>query len=246
MTTSPLSAQTDTVSKCTTCLQDPAACAYIERVKLYVPAFRFGSLWSAEAVSVGINPAENECGSRELPILSDFQQVDRTKLSAQNLDHISNRADQYFSSLDAHPWFKPLQKILWTINPRWTYGRKVAHTDVISCVTDPTFGKVIKSGQDALLKNCRDHFLNTLRLLPPNCWIICDGKTALNEFETGGRVRKQDNVGRVRVVAGSFALGGKALRFAGWNYPAEKVRSDDQKREVAAMARGFIKSSPEW
>jgi hypothetical protein len=238
----PLSAQTAAVCRCVSCLNDPATRQYI--LKEYIPAFRFGCLAAPEAVSVGINPAENECGSRPLPLLSDHRRAERTKLDHRNLDEISKRHDQYFSQHDAHPFFGHLQKILWTINPKWTYGSRAAHIDLVSCVTDPTWSLIAGAGREGLLKNCYEHFLNTVRLLPPNCWILCDGATALNStLAAGGSVWMQDMVGRVKILAGTLTLAGDTIRFAGWNYPAHKVRSDEQKREIGAAVRSAIKST---
>ena len=62
-----------------------------------------------------------------------------------------------------------------------------------------------------LIDNCRTHFLNTLRLLPSHCWLLCDGRTALNAvIDAGAAIQCEDIVGNSQIFVGT-------LKLAAWN-----------------------------
>jgi hypothetical protein len=73
-----------------------------------------------------------------------------------------------------------------------------------------------------LIRNCRVHFLNTLNSLPPQCWILCDGKTAWDATLSAAQFIRAYDVaaGRYRLSAGILAVGDRTLRFGAWNLPA--------------------------
>jgi len=247
-------AQTRAVARCVSCIDCPATAQHVRQE--YVPTPRFGV--PREVVTISINPAENDGSACDLPVLADFERATRLELDDRNLEDVSWRQDQYFSHGNKHKFFRSLEKIVQTINPEWTYeSGKVGHADVVSCVTRETWSQIGKSPvpgskidkkaqkavQDALINNCRGHFLNTLNLLPSDCWILCDGRTAWNATMGAGQIPRNYEVdlgNSRRVFVGALALGGKTFRVAGWNQPAHQLYSDSDKGAVADVAKRLM------
>jgi hypothetical protein len=222
--------QTQAVAKCVSCL-----CSTVTEGSLkpeYVPTFRFGSLSAVEVVTISLNPAENVAGYRSLPRLADFQRTSRLELDDQDLTAIQLRSDEYFSHRDRHRFFDSLEKIVQAINPKWTYERsgKVAHIDVVACVTRKPWSKLHPNRtqlaliQATLIDNCRPHFLNTLRMLPSPCYLLCNGSTAMKAVEeVGASIECEDVVGNSRIFVGTLTLNGRSSRLAAWNRPAGRL-----------------------
>jgi hypothetical protein len=224
----PLDIQTSNVSKCVKCLQSSVAAAYI--LATYIPAFRFGSLSTIQAVTVSINPAENQDTSCRLPLLSDYKRNVRSELNDLDLADIKLRNDRYYVNCNKHSYFRSLSSLVTAINPGWTYeSQKVSHIDVVACVTRPVWSSIDDQRvKNLLMESCHEHFTNTLRLLPSACWILCNGGTALNTIiNLGGNITASATVGKCQISIGTFAFEKRKFDFAGWNRPAHKLYSDN-------------------
>src|ERR1039458_2062034 len=122
-------AQTKAVAKCVSCLAPTTKRSILTS---HIPVFRFGALSSAEAVTIGINPAENEPGYRRLPVLADFDRASRLELDDGDLVNISLQNDRYFAHDDRHNFFNSLERVAQSINKDWSYkSGTLAHTDVV-------------------------------------------------------------------------------------------------------------------
>src|ERR1043166_1828277 len=213
--------QTRAVSKCTLCLSCAASI-----LNDYIPTFRFGVLSTCRAVTISINPAENVHGRRPLPRLGDYGVTDRRDLKEEHLSDISRRSDEYFAHGTKHRFFNTLASVVASIDQTWTYETgTLSHVDLVACVTRPTWANgVPEEDRSVMLRNCRPHFLNTLRLLPPDCWLLCDGKTALQAIEAaGGLTAISERVAKITISLGTLVFDSKEYRYVGWSRPAHKL-----------------------
>ncbi len=153
------------------------------------------------------------------------------------MTNISLCNDRYFTYGDRHKFFNALERVAQGINKDWTYeSGKLAHIDVVSCVTSVGWGNVPESA--SLLANCRTHFVNTLGLLPSNCYLLCDGRTALDAVRPKS-IEGRDRVGNIHLFAGKVPVGDRKFAFAGWNFPTHKFFST-KPEEVGRIARKLL------
>ncbi len=212
--------QTRAVSTCKLCLS--AATTILNE---YIPTFRFGVLSTCRAVTISINPAENQQGYRPLPQLRQYRIADRSALTDDDLTDVVRRSDEYFAVGNKHKFFNTLARLVSNIDSTWTYeAGTLSHIDVVACVTRPTWADVPAQERQVMLERCREHFLNTLKFLPSDCWLLCDGKTVLEAIkQVGGQAEKTERVGhRQTVCVGNLLLEGRTHRFIGWNIPAHQ------------------------
>ena len=176
-------------------------------------------------------------GSRPLPRLTDFGRENRAALDDADLKNISLQHDNYFANRDRHRFFDPLERVVRAINDGWTYeSAKLAHIDVVSCVTSKTWSKLHEDAtqrariQETLICNCHPHFANTMRLLQSSCYLLCDGRTALEAVDRLGTavevidIVKNDRMA-IEIFVGKVTLDDRKLKLAGWNLPSHKFFS---------------------
>ena len=217
-----VAAQTKAVSTCERCPSSVVTTI----LRDYIPAFRFGVLSECRAVSISINPAENQDGSRSLPCFSEFGLPFRSALTDANLAEVARRSDEYFAAGCKHRFFNTLASLVSSIDPTWSYeSGTLSHIDLVACVTRPKWTMVPAQQRQAMLAHCRNHFLKTIRLLSAECWLLCDGRTVLQAVEDlGGRTERAVRLGaKVTVLIGNLALDGTNYRYLGWSRPAHKL-----------------------
>lgn len=214
--------QTRVVSTCKSCLS--AATTILNE---YVPTFRFGVVAAARAVTISINPAENQDGYRLLPTLKEYGIGDRCELTDDHLADAARRSDEYFTLGNKHRFFNTLASVVSSIDATWSYeAGNLSHIDVVACVTRPTWTNGVPGHERrVMLKRCREHFLKTLQLLPADCWLLCDGRTALRAIEdAGGATNMAERLGSgLTVSIGTLTLHGRQYRYLGWNRPAHRL-----------------------
>ncbi len=225
--------QTRAVSTCKRCL--PSVTTILSD---YIPTFRFGVLSRCRAVSISINPAENQEGYRPLPRCKEYGFADRSALTDDDLANVARRSDEYFAAGDKHRFFNTLASVVSSIDPTWSYeAGTLSHIDVVACVTRPTWTNGVPAEERrVMLESCRQHFLTTLRLLPSDSWLLCDGRTALQAIDdVGGRTENTEQLeGNLAVCIGTLLLEAGAHRFVGWNYPAHKLYGKQTEVGLAA------------
>jgi len=230
--------QTKAVSACKRCL--PSVTTILTD---YIPTFRFGMLSRCRAVSISINPAENQEGYRPLPRCAEYGIVDRSALTDDDLAEVARRSDEYFEAGNKHRFFNTLASVVSSIDPTWSYeAGTLSHIDVVACVTRPTWTNGVPAPErQVMLERCRRHFLETLRLLPSDCWLLCDGRTALGAIEeAGGATERTERVGSgLTVSIGTLTLDSREYRYVGWNRPAHKLYKSP--RTIGAAVKLLMK-----
>lgn len=233
--------QTKVVSTCKRCLSNVTSV-----LGEYIPTFRFGVLSTARALSISINPAENQRNTRPLPLLPEYSIVDRSELSGEALADIERRSDEYFANGSKHSFFSKLASIVSRMDPALRYeDGSLSHMDVVACVTRPTWASVPAQERQNMLKSCREHFLATLRLLPSGALLFCDGRTALQAIEDAGGVTEitEHVKGNLIVFIGTLPIGTNVHTYVGWNHPAHKLYASPS--EVARAVKRLLKGNPD-
>jgi hypothetical protein len=184
-------------------------------------------LSKCQAVTVSINPAENQEGYRSLPRLSDYGLADRSALADGDLADIARQNDEYFVGGNKHRFFNTLASLVSSIDSTWSYeAGTLSHIDVVACVTRPTWTNGVPGQErDFMEERCRQHFFKTLRLLPPECWLLCDGRTAIDAIEdAGGQTRTTVRLKSGLIVCiGDMEIQGCTHNYLGWNRPAHRL-----------------------
>jgi hypothetical protein len=185
------------------------------------------------AVTIGINPATNKVGRRALPLVSGFR---RSGLREDDLISIFEFQNTYFDDGKAHTFFdNSFYFILHTIDKSWTYqSGKVAHIDVVFCVTDRRWselGRADAGAQATIRQNCRPHFFRTLELVPPRTWLFWGGQEtlkALNELEPRIDARGVTKEKRVAWHMGQVEMKGNPYPFMAWDKVGAGMSNGDR------------------
>ena len=235
--------QSVVAATCVKCLQDDVTVRYV--LADYVPTQRFGGFDSVKAVTIGINPAPNKPRRRALPLLSDFGRSSRSDLQTDDLISISELQTTYFDDGTGHTFFdNNFFFVLDTIDKSWTYqSGRVAHIDVVFCVTSPLWaelGKTDETAQSAIRQNCRPNFLESLQMVPPATWLLWGGSETMKALEELKPVVEASGKTKEKQVAwkmGQIELRGHSYPFMAWD---KVVMSNSDRCEIGELVKARI------
>jgi hypothetical protein len=155
----------------------------------------------------------------------------RQKLNDANISDAIFRRESYFTNVERgwHSYFERLEGLLCRVNPDWSYAtNSAAHIDLVACATGLSFGGLSSKCQTELLKNCRDHFLASLSIIPSGTLLLFDGATVKREiYGSSSEVQQQKaipiNIHLEIGWIGKLKFAGKEYPFRGWSMPAGKL-----------------------
>ena len=233
-----VSAGTEGSERCSTCLAGPHAGA-IEPECIPVPWF--GKMSECLAVAtVGPNPALTEWRSnrdwhpreQRLPILRDLGLAVRSQMTDGHLEDVKSRRAAYFSN-KPHSYFDALESLLRCIDSAWSYKAGTAiHLDLVACATRQRWARMSHEAKAALKKNCRNHLIQTLGLLPSRAVLLLNGESVhdglLEAVTSPGSIPPPDTceipgASGTSGFAGRIKAGNASLGYVGWSTPIDKT-----------------------
>jgi hypothetical protein len=140
-----------------------------------------------------------------------------------------------------------MEAFLARIDRRWSYVLgTVAHVDLVACPTKMRLGEIPNASRDALLNNCKKHFLQTLNDLPENTVLLLNGTSPISQIKSIGEVLSRTpsqlvNVNGLSGISGWIQIGNKKFVVCGWSSSAAKL-SPLFKLDLAYWARDQLKN----
>lgn len=178
-----------------------------------------------------------------MPKLADHRKKSREELTGLDVLDCGKRRENYFLNSDWHNYFSAFDSVLGRVNYLWSYARNVVHIDLVACVTKESFGNISENPRKALVGNCSQNFLKTLAQLSADAILLLDGRTVCDAIFDLGRVNFEIGPELILItpkmegLRGSIEIGGKQLKFRGWNLPVSKL-TPPQRIELAIWLRG--------
>jgi hypothetical protein len=225
-----------------------------------LPVRIFGGLPSGrlKAITIGLNPALDDWkdkngvwrdSTERAATVFDYQKAKREDLTDQDCADAIRRRGEYFWNLHKkwHPYFESMEMFLARIDRQWSYVLgTVAHVDLVACPTKMRFGAIANDAREVLMKNCEQHFFQTLSELPEKTALLLNGDLPISTVQRLGRVKIQRPRELINLIGlsgffGSLDFGGKQFAFCGWNQTAAKL-SIPIKLELAFWVRDHLKS----
>jgi hypothetical protein len=175
---------------------------------------------------VNQTPLSNKCSN----IFSVFQQPvkARAELRDADLADAKARRERYFNASDRnwHTFFEKMESVINRVNPAWSYlWGTAAHLDFVACATKDRWSELAPQTKTSLIRNCREHFLASLSILPNGTVLLGDGQGVMAALQnTPLRMELQPaqliNVregGGDKGWIGKVFFGGKEFPFRGWS-----------------------------
>jgi hypothetical protein len=197
-----------------------------------LPVLFFGDLLSAEIVTVGLNPSDQEYLDRSGGLLSGVTQrfatltaASRDLLSDQQCHHAIERMRNYFD--DGMPvyrsWFAPVERVLDGFGASFG-SRRAAHLDLVQEATSPTWSSLPPGEKAYLLDRDLPFLLWQIRRFPIRT-VLCTSSTVGKQLRDGldVTVTDQGGLGRLTWWTGAADVDGRTVRFAGWNIPLARA-----------------------
>lgn len=190
-------------------------------------------------------------------MVMDYGKACRIDFGPSELKDARERRDYYFCDAQKnprsfyHPWFDPLEEILFGLGFGWSYFNATAiHFDLVACTTEHPWRFVPGPAQKALQQNCGQFFQQTLSELPQGTILLSNGVEPKDI-----PVVKKDVVGeflkasqRLIVWRGSLSHDKRSFAFLGWR-PSLNSLSSVGKETLLRWLRGQIPENsrrPPW
>jgi hypothetical protein len=198
-----------------------------------LPVLFFGDLFSAQIVTVGLNPSRREYANarneeldgpdRRFETLSSLGANDRASLTSEQCATAIETMRAYFDpGKPAYSWFASLSRVVQGMGLE--YGRReVAHLDLVQEATDPTWSTLNSQspGEARALLEQDASFLRWQIDVFPLRALVCNGRTVLDQVIglTLAEVVARDKVGRLTWSVAVGSVGDRPLAVVGWNIP---------------------------
>ena len=196
-----------------------------------LPVLFFGDLFAAEVATVGLNPSDQEYltkagqmlagPAQRFATLASLDAADRSALTdAQCEEAIESMRDYYDQGKPVYgSWFNALSRVVDGFGVSFR-DRTAAHLDLLQESTSPVWSKLPPGEREALLVQDLPFLGWEIRAFPLKA-VICTAKTVGVHVrrQLGVQVEEEGTLARTKWWVGHAEVDGRAVGFAGWNYP---------------------------
>jgi len=211
-----------------------------------LPVLFFGDLFTAQAVTVGLNPSDREFlnaqkhelegEARRFETLASLNAQDRSTLTDKQCALAVQTMRTYFQpGKPVYSWFRPLDRVMESMGFRYQVG-EAAHLDLAQEATDPTWSALAKASPSefAALRAQDLPFLQWQLAITPLALIVCNGRTVFDTVRAliGGQVLATGQMEKLTWYIGSASIAGRITGLAGWNLPLARPTGLDAKGQT--------------
>lgn len=213
---------------------------------LPVPCFGKADSSRVKVVTIGLNPsiteffqdAQAKHAFERLPMLADSEARRRKELTDEACRLARRKRETYFYN-NPHPWFTPMQLMLGAMDSGWSYEQGTAvHVDVVACVTNPGYGKLIDSVKAELERNCCRHVTSILAGFREGTLLVINGRGAFHalgaavEWVSDNRESALPGSPGTKIFDGKVWVDGKRLSYFGWSCNLHRTEMSEAGRII--------------
>jgi hypothetical protein len=220
-----------------------------------LPVLFFGDLFTARAVTVGLNPSRREYLSRSGDELTGPQRRFETLASLGCADRASLTDDQCRRAIErgrayfrpggpAYRWFRPLGRVLKCLGYRYQEG-EAAHLDLVQEATDPTWSRLPREEAADLLRKDLPFLRWEIEAFPLEV-VACNGRTVFDHVRDllDAQILDQGRLARITWWVARAQVGERRVGLCGWNLPLAQPTGlgADGERELGRVLRASLQT----